>query len=278
MCLYPAYMVPSSDGWHFSYSKPCLDLLVIDPETGEAMQPFPVSCGRCIECLDNHRRQWVFRLRQEASLWKENSFLTLTYSDAPENGVEKSEVQAFIKKLRKRLSPLKIRYFACGEYGSKGRRPHYHIVIFNYGFPDKIPYRRDRSGNLMYRSNELESIWTKGFSSILPVCSETLNYVTKDMQKLLPLSDGRNPPFTLMSLKPGIGIGGWNRKCSDGKIWLSGESCHVPRYYVKVAQREGVDLSEYYRNQASLPVLDVDQTRVNKELMRYEFFSKFFTK
>jgi hypothetical protein len=48
--------------------------------------------------------------------------------------------------LRKKISPLKIRFFHCGEYGDKTRRPHYHALIFGYGFPDKKLFKKQKSG------------------------------------------------------------------------------------------------------------------------------------
>lgn len=279
MCLNPSWLIPDDSGaYRYSKTPPLGRRFCVDEESGETLESFPVGCGKCHECLNNHKRQWIFRLMLEASCWPQNSFLTLTYADAPKTGVERREVQAFMKTLRRHLNGSKVRFYACGEYGSKGKRPHYHIIIFNYGFPDKVPFRKDKKGNLMYRSKFLESIWTKGFSSILPVNEMTLNYVTKDMQKLLPLSDGRNPPFTLMSLKPGIGIGGWSKNLTDGKIWLSGASCSIPRYFIKKAKEEGLDLLPYYKLVSNIPQRELTEDRFEANKRRELFLKSYLTK
>lgn len=42
----------------------------------------------------------------------------------------KRDWQLFMKRLRK-LTPNKLKYYACGEYGSTTKRPHYHAILFN---------------------------------------------------------------------------------------------------------------------------------------------------
>jgi hypothetical protein len=40
-----------------------------------------------------------------------------------------------MKRLRK-LTANKLKYYACGEYGSTNKRPHYHAIIFNCPDPE----------------------------------------------------------------------------------------------------------------------------------------------
>lgn len=45
-----------------------------------------------------------------------------------------SHLQQFFKNLRKAQFGNRrgnIKYYACGEYGSKYNRPHYHVILFN---------------------------------------------------------------------------------------------------------------------------------------------------
>lgn len=47
--------------------------------------------------------------------------------------LSKRDLQNFIKRLRFQISEkfdAEVRYFACGEYGPKHFRPHYHILLF----------------------------------------------------------------------------------------------------------------------------------------------------
>jgi hypothetical protein len=67
----------------------------------------------------------------------------LTYDDEhlpPNNSLLKKDLQKFFYKLRQKIKPIKIRYFAVGEYGSnKTKRPHYHIILFGY-VPKDLEY------------------------------------------------------------------------------------------------------------------------------------------
>lgn len=96
-----------------------------------------IPCGRCIGCRLSHAKQWSDRAALELQYHNSNLFLTLTYSDdfVPTNEVydketgefkynsltlRKKDLQDFWKRLRKYCDKKgeKIRYLACGEYGS----------------------------------------------------------------------------------------------------------------------------------------------------------------
>lgn len=97
-------------------------------------------CGRCPPCTSARSATWAFRLQQEDKIAISSHFITLTYDNihVPRtssgfNTLSKRDVQLFLKRLRKRCSKrgLSLRYYLCGEYGSKNFRPHYHAIIFN---------------------------------------------------------------------------------------------------------------------------------------------------
>lgn len=82
-----------------------------------------------------------------------------------------------------------IRFFACGEYGTKGTRaklggnPHYHIACFNWRPNDLIPYKQNKYGDWSYTSKTLDKIWDGGNDNSLGnkrgfVVVEELNYHT----------------------------------------------------------------------------------------------------
>ena len=106
--------------------------------TGAAVIP----CGKCVGCVLDRSRDWALRCVHEASLHERNCLVTLTYDSEflpPFGSLVPSDLQKFLKRLRKSLG-ADIKFFACGEYGETGGRPHYHLCLFNCDFDDKEPW------------------------------------------------------------------------------------------------------------------------------------------
>lgn len=213
---------------------------------------FNVPCGQCIGCRLERSRQWAIRCIHEASLHEENCFITLTYSPdkVPKDfSLDVRVFQLFMKRLRKRFGNG-IRFFHCGEYGSKYGRPHYHAIIFGLDFPDKVHFK-DVNGIPLYRSSILESLWTDGYSSIGSVTFESAAYVARYILKKVTGDDAllhyanidydtgefssRKPEYTTMSRRPGIGSG-WLEKFSSDVypgdfVVVRGKKMRPPKFY-----------------------------------------------
>lgn len=152
----------------------------------------------------------------EAGLNKDNAFLTLTYAKDPVS-LEPLHHRRFLNTLRKKLDPLRIRYYAVGEYGEKNDRPHLHYIIFGY------PHCRDLNSDGRsphYCScpscSPIYEAWGKGITTVDPVdikiCKYVARYVVKKMTRFDdPRLSNRHPEFARMSLKPGIGFGSLKR-------------------------------------------------------------------
>lgn len=182
--------------------------VVFNSRTGETAPMYLlVPCGKCILCRDKKAREWAFRAACEN--WSSTShplFVTLTYNNEnlPSHGVFKEEVQLFLKRLRINMTRRgvihNLRYFAVGEYGSQSKRPHYHLIIWN--FPTDAYYYP----TLASRLEEVEKAWDKGFAYVAYVQKGAINYVMKYMRKSLVLPEDMNPVFFLSSRREG-GIG-----------------------------------------------------------------------
>lgn len=207
-----------------------------------------MPCGKCIGCRLEYSRQWAIRCVHEASLWEDNCFLTLTYSDEnlPENGSlskgQGSDFQLFMKRLRKKFGEG-IRFFQCGEYGEQNFRPHHHACLFNFDFPDKVLWS-NRLGNRLYTSEILNSIWGHGYCIIGEVTFESAAYVARYITKKIygdratEYYDNRIPEYITMSRRPGIGSG-WIEKYGkntypNDDIVINGKKLKPPKYYDRV--------------------------------------------
>ena len=153
------------------------------------------------------------------------SFITLTYDPEhlpPLGSLSVRDCQLFLKRLRERVAPAKIRFFLCGEYGEKLARPHYHAIIFGFDFPDKV--KIESSGDYAeYSSQLLSDVWGKGRTHVGTVSFDSAcyvaNYATKKIggDKAASHYYGRKPEFLLMS-RGGRRAGGIGRSWID-KYW-----------------------------------------------------------
>lgn len=218
---------------------------------------FSIPCGQCMACRLARAQEWSVRLAHEASRHDFNAFLTLTFSDEhlpSDQSVRVRDVQLFMKRLRKAVG-IRVRFFACGEYGDLLKRPHYHLVLFGYDFPDKMPWRRSSSGFLLYRSAQLEKLWPFGHSEIGSVTKQSAGYVARYCVKKVTGDAAGDaytrwspwgfpwsvrPEFLIMSTRPGIGSDWYDEFQSDAFpsdfVVIEGRKAPVPRYYTKKLQ------------------------------------------
>lgn len=224
----------------------------IDSATGG----FDLPCGVCTGCRLENSRQWAVRMLHEAQLHEYNCFLTLTYDPETvpaDNSLDLSALQNFMKRIRAHADyhyNNKIRFFACGEYGDQNFRPHYHAIIFNHDFPDKILYSQ-KNNQKLYTSPTLSKLWPDGFTTLGPVNYTTASYCARytmkkrggkkaaDYYYRLSPTDGNyysvRPEFSVMSRRPGIGSA-WLEKFKNdvfpsGFVVADGKPQPVPRFY-----------------------------------------------
>lgn len=201
-----------------------------------------VPCGKCISCASYRASQWSIRAYHEAQLHEKNCFITLTYDDEnlPSDGkVNPQHLSQFWRDLRHSLPPRSIRYLACGEYGERTHRPHYHALIFGADFRgDSKPLREG-----FYTSPSVEAKWGHGLVDISSVTMATCCYVAGYVQKKI-----NNPDtFFRQSLKPGIGHG-WLDKYEDeirahGCVVIDGVKLPIPKKYMEWQDFDDIKLA-----------------------------------
>ena len=254
---------------------------------GEIIETLQLPCGKCIGCRLDHANDWATRCWCEMQSWQNNCFITLTYDNEnlPENGLLiKKDLQDFMKRLRyhcqgieywenprtnKRENP--IRFLACGEYGPNGtRRPHYHILIFNWK-PEKNElkfYKENHNNDRLFKCKKIQEIWGKGFITVGDMNYQSACYVarycTKKMFNKVKNQDLKKaeiqPEFILMSRNGGIGIKYWEQYQkkilenegiilnSNGKIKCK----QIPRYFEKKYKEQDEIKFEKYKNKKML--------------------------
>jgi len=206
---------------------------VKDKFTGDYI---PVPCSKCPPCKKRRTSGWSFRLVKEGERSLSALFVTLTYNTEKvpitKNGfmnLDKADVQKFMKRLRK-LSNQKLKYYVCGEYGTKRMRPHYHLIIFN---ADKekveLAWTLDRRplGQIYIGDVNEASI---GY---------TLKYMTKKGKIPIHQNDDRQKEFSLMS--KGIGSNyltekmlKWHKNNIEERMYCNikgNKKIAMPRYY-----------------------------------------------
>lgn len=133
-----------------------------------------VPCGQCLPCRINSRRRKTTRFLLEAQGTPGPvQFVTLTYEDdhlpvaldwdgCLVASLRPRDLQLWLKRLRKLVGPG-VRWAAVGEYGDETGRPHYHVLLFGFGWNEA----RDACC----------STWNMGGVDVLEARDDTLAYM-----------------------------------------------------------------------------------------------------
>lgn len=157
----------------------------------------------------------------EAKLHPVNCMVTLTYDDEhlprlsedDERGIlVPLHLKRWLDLMRKRLAPVRFRFYGVGEYGDDSWRPHYHLAMFNY--PNcawgKSRYDGKRKLNCCSACDLVRDVWGKGLVYLCELNDNTSQYVAQYVTKKMssvddPRLKGLPPEFQRMSLRPGLG-------------------------------------------------------------------------
>lgn len=239
-----------------------------------------IGCGKCLGCKDEYAAKWALRLKHESRSHSHNTFLTLTYDEehAP-TGLNKKDLQDFWKRLRKQAASTglpRIKYFACGEYGDRTRRPHYHAAVFGLDRrPDSKRWDLDNEV-----SETLNNLWGMGRVLQSELTTPRMAYVTgyvlkkAGYKKLYCDEDGveLQGPFQVMST--GLGKQWVNKYAGDlreGWTLTENRKVGIPRYYTDLLKKIQPDLANEIQEakderRASLPEPDPARLRAARTI------------
>lgn len=305
-------------GQHWSPVVPCKSPRVMFPPAPgarkkrwrdspafEGQQGTQIPCGKCLQCRLFKASEWSLRLMCEAkSHWRDGilhaMMLTLTYNDAnlPRRGeiiggeLDRRHVQLFMKRLRKHFRDHKIRFFGCGEYGTRGTlRAHYHIIIFGVLFDDAIQTGESESGRPVFGSKTLDTLWgmaDEGRCTISELTEKSAEYVARytlkkqggmarDEELARPNRDTGEiiyvrRPFIFMST--GGGRKGAESAGGIGYQWFREfQSDAFPSGYLIDADRRKRPVPQYFKrkfNEETQARTDARGGLLNVERMRYD--------
>lgn len=247
------------------------------------------ECRKCLPCRLNIAREKAIRTMHEAKMHKNNIFLTLTYSDEnlKNSRLNYPEFQQFMDTLRKKITrgitdpdlrkQLKISYMVTGEYGDKNKRPHWHVIIFNYRPSDSRKLRTTELGHDVFTSNELQTLWGKGMVEFGEVTLESANYVARYAAKKLAHGyDQAHDYHPIHKTSSANAIGkSWIEKYHDdtfrrGYVYLpNGTKTKIPRYYVDWLKKNHPEKWRHYVTQIRQKIQEEAQSKSRNEELSY---------
>lgn len=233
------------------FANPAFKEFVVNFQKLEALK---MPCGKCPACKLENARQISVRAQHELKMHNGiGAFLTLTYKVVPDGGgYVKEDIVRFVKRLRRHIKE-KIKTYGCAEYGGRNLRPHFHLLVFGYDFPDRYFWRKSSSHdpcNVSYRSNFLDRLWSGhdsnlGMAEFGSLTGKSAAYVARYTQKK---AEGRFLPDHLppersvcIPRQEGLGKSFFLKYVDDiyntDVIHLDFLKQGVPRYYDKLLEK-----------------------------------------
>lgn len=140
-----------------------------------------VECGKCLNCIENRKKEAATRMALEMKNYTNKYFVTLTYdplkSQYDENGftvLDRKHVNAYVKALQYvhkqhlgKPESKKMVYIVAGEYGeNKTQRAHYHMIIMTNIYIERYLRTKWKYGRVdIQKMRDIRAIsYTAGYS------------------------------------------------------------------------------------------------------------------
>lgn len=247
---------------------------------------FFIPCGQCVQCRLQKSRDMANRIYLETKTFSDNWAVTLTYDDEhlpfgkevlDGEGEYKryptlvpEHVTKFNKALRQLLDRkygIKgVKFYAAGEYGDDHGRPHYHLIFMNIPLPAEdvfiCKYETSETGEQLYGSYLCEKAWNRGRVRLNAVSWQYAAYVARYVMKKQTGKGAEKydilgivPEFTRCSTREGIGKRYFeehkeNLLETDSILVKQGDKvvhAALPSYFLRLAEKEGFDISALKR-------------------------------
>jgi len=302
-CIYPRTVGYQSDGQTLAWSE---------KKYSKEYPTFQLPCGKCLECRLEYARSTAIRCVHEAKMYDQNTFLTLTYKDerleSPKLiyehiqtfikdlrskrlndhlkalGMKRDEYQALDTKTRQELyKPIMMPIMTTGEYGEEKKRPHWHLLIFNWRPEDAQYLRTNELGDKLYKSKWVDEQWGRNDPEQKPneigdITFRSAGYVARYATKKLVHGNDQDHnyhPIHRRSSRNAIGKRFlekyWKDIFNHGRCILSdGQSCPIPRYYEKWLQKQKPEEWVKYLINVKYPKTEKAEEKEKKEQQQYK--------
>lgn len=164
-------------------------------------------------------------------------------------------------KTPKKPKKPRIRYMACGEYGTAGERPHYHIIFFNLNLPVEDLYSpRIINHEVYYQSHIIENAWGKGICNISEATWNSIAYTARYITKKINGAEsedyyaekGQEKEFFRVSRMPGIGENyfkkHWKEIYENDEIIIKNKAGAIatqpPKYFDRLLEKKSPETLE----------------------------------
>lgn len=189
----------------------CLNPSTIYVNRGWGYEEVSAKCKECWQCRQRRIDDYTGRALCEAATCDWTTTLTLTYrprDDLADKVITRHHLQNFIRAAKK-CGPTKLRYLACGEYGSLKGRAHFHVLLFGTGPKLQISKKQ---GTYPERTNfHHPAVWPHGHMYNESEGGEkAIRYITKYLAKNITDEDGQE--WFTCSKQPPLGARWFNEK------------------------------------------------------------------
>lgn len=175
------------------------------------------------------------------------------------------------------IKKVAIPFMATGEYGEETKRPHWHILLFNYRPHDSSLKRETKLGHKVWTSETLTKIWGKGdieFGSItLDSASYTARYSAK---KLVHGQDDEHDFHPIHRTSKRYALGKtwiekyWEQTFNHGYVTLPNMAkAKIPRYYTDWLKKNQPQAWEKYVTGLRLQQQEIATIQNRKEELQY---------
>lgn len=223
-----------------------------------------LPCGKCLGCREIQQQQLAIRLAHQARYYDDNHFLTLTYDDDKRpDGLQKNDLQKFWKRLRQSIArgnlPITqkgLKYLACGEYGDRTQRPHYHAAILGLKIDDLKKWDSENS-----TSPTIDRLWGNGIVTVSELTEPRMQYVAGYVLKKAGYrkqtycdEDGVELQAPFRDMSKGLGkewIEAYATDLRHGYLQHNGAKHSIPRYYKDKISKNQPTLNQYIEDQKS---------------------------